>query len=54
MTNTNGVIMARLMLMGLALLLLPACSSKEPDMKSPCVGADNSPCARRPVNDRLG
>jgi len=45
--------MVRVMLMGLALLMLPACSNKEPDLKSPCVGTDDSPCVRRPVNGDL-
>jgi len=43
--------MTRTILLGLALMLLPACSQKQEDLKSPCVGTDDSPCARRPVND---
>jgi len=43
--------MTKVLLVVLALTLLPACSNKEPDLKSPCVGDDGSPCARRPVND---
>jgi hypothetical protein len=43
--------MPRFILIGVMLTLLPACSSKSPDLKSPCVGNDNSPCVRRPVND---
>jgi len=43
--------MTRMILLGLALALLPACSQKQPDLKSPCVGTDDSPCVRRPVND---
>jgi len=32
--------------------LLAACSYPHPDLKSPCVGAEGSPCGpRRPVND---
>ncbi len=32
-------------------LALAACSNKTPDLKSPCVGADDSPCDRRaPAN----
>ena len=31
--------------------LLAACSLPHSDLKSPCVGADGSPCARTPVND---
>lgn len=34
---------------GLA-LFLAACSSKVEDLKSPCVGADGSPCVKRPAN----
>ena len=30
---------------------LTACSQKIEDLKSPCVGAEGSPCDRRPVND---
>lgn len=29
---------------------LSSCSRPMPDMKSPCVGAEGSPCDRRPVN----
>lgn len=43
--------MARVVLIGVLLVMLQACSGQEPDLKSPCVGGDNSPCARRPVND---
>ncbi|MDE3059792.1 MAG: hypothetical protein KGJ06_02130 [Pseudomonadota bacterium] len=43
--------MLRVMLIGIALMVMSGCSNKEPDLKSPCVGADGSPCARRPVND---
>lgn len=42
--------MTRTVLITMALLLLPACSNKQPDLKSPCVGAEGSPCERRPVN----
>ena len=32
--------------------LLMACSNPRTDLKSPCAGADGSPCGpRRPVND---
>lgn len=34
-----------------ALVLLSACAQKQEDLKSPCVGAEGSPCDRRPVND---
>ncbi len=31
-----------------------ACSNKVPDLKSPCVGAEESPCGpKRPANDWL-
>jgi hypothetical protein len=43
--------MARLILIGALLATLSACSSRIEDLKSPCVGAENSPCARRPVNE---
>lgn len=46
--------MTRLILMGALLALLPACSNKAEDLKSPCVGAEGSPCDRRPVNNDLG
>lgn len=42
--------MGRVIAMGMALLLLAACSNKQEDLKSPCVGAEGSPCDRRPVN----
>lgn len=42
--------MTRMIVMGMVLLLLPACTSKQVDLKSPCVGAEGSPCDRRPVN----
>ena len=43
--------MRKWLLVSLALIVLPACSNKQPDLKSPCVGTDDSPCVRRPVND---
>ena len=43
--------MMRLVLIAIALVSLNACSDPTPDLKSPCVGADGSPCVRRPVND---
>lgn len=33
------------------LTLLSSCSTTLTDLKSPCVGAEGSPCDRRPVND---
>jgi len=33
-------------------LLMQGCSTKAPELKSPCVGAEGSPCGPRvPVND---
>lgn len=32
---------------------LSACSRPMPDLKSPCVGAEGSPCDRRPVNQNI-
>lgn len=35
-----------------SLLILSACSAARPDLKSPCVGVENSPCGpHRAVND---
>jgi hypothetical protein len=42
--------MARLILIGAMMAMLAACSSKQVDLKSPCVGTDDSPCVRRAVN----
>lgn len=43
--------MMRTVLILTAVLLASACSNKQPDLLSPCVGAEGSPCERRPVND---
>ena len=43
--------MRKWLLIGLALMTLSSCSNKQEDLKSPCVGTDDSPCVRRPVND---
>jgi hypothetical protein len=45
-------IMKKWILIALALASLPACSNKASELKSPCVGDEGSPCARRSVNDR--
>jgi hypothetical protein len=45
--------MKRLIVIGVLLTVLSACTSEKQDMKSPCVGAEGSPCARRPVNTWL-
>lgn len=42
--------MKKLMLIAMAVIAIAGCSNKTPDLKSPCVGADDSPCVRRPVN----
>ena len=42
--------MTKIILLGV-LLSVSACSNKTPDLKSPCVGAEGSPCDRRPVNN---
>ena len=39
-----------IILASIVLLAVTACSNPTPDMKSPCVGTDDSPCVRRPVN----
>jgi hypothetical protein len=37
----------------LGVLVLSGCASEIKDLKSPCVGAEGSPCERRPVNQGL-
>jgi hypothetical protein len=39
--------MTKLIFIGVMLATLGACSHPEPDLKSPCVGTDDSPCVRR-------
>ena len=39
--------MARFILIGVMLAVLSSCSNKQPELKSPCVGAKDSPCDRR-------
>jgi hypothetical protein len=41
---------ARLFICLLCLGSVAACSHEQKDLKSPCVGAEGSPCDRRPVN----
>lgn len=41
----------KILFMIAVLATISACSSARPDLKSPCVGAEGSPCDRRPVND---
>lgn len=43
--------MIRALLLTAAVLLATGCSNKIKDLTSPCVGAQGSPCERRPVND---
>jgi hypothetical protein len=43
--------MVKIVIISLALTVLSACSQKQVDLKSPCVGAQDSPCDRRPVNN---
>lgn len=45
--------MLKLLLPILALTFLAACSNEVHDLKSPCVGAEDSPCDRRAVNQGL-
>ncbi len=37
--------------LSMLLALLASCSAPYSDLKSPCVGAQGSPCERRPIND---
>lgn len=43
--------MLRILLVSAMLAVLASCTNPQPDLKSPCVGAEGSPCDRRPVND---
>ena len=46
--------MPKLLLVTILLVTLSACSNAQPDLKSPCVGAEGSPCDRRaPVNNHV-
>jgi hypothetical protein len=40
-----------IVLVAIALGALAACTLPHTDLKSPCVGIEGSPCARRPVNN---
>lgn len=44
----------KIILLAIVAATLGACSASRPDLKSPCVGAEGSPCDRRPVNNDLG
>jgi len=41
----------KLLLCAVVLSVISGCGATREDLKSPCVGADGSPCARRPVNN---
>ncbi|MBN8532052.1 MAG: hypothetical protein J0L97_09365 [Alphaproteobacteria bacterium] len=43
----------RIVTLLLAAFALAACTSETHELKSPCVGADGSPCVKRPVNGPL-
>jgi hypothetical protein len=43
--------MKTISMLAIALCLLAGCSNRPEDLKSPCVGAEGSPCDPRPVND---
>ena len=43
--------MPKLLLAVIFLVTLSACTRPQPDLKSPCVGAEGSPCERRAVNN---
>lgn len=43
--------MKKILALAVILSALSACSNRQEDLKSPCVGAEGSPCDRRPVND---
>ncbi len=50
MTKT---ITAKLLLVAVIVSALSACTNPHPDLKSPCVGAEGSPCDRRPVSNNV-
>jgi hypothetical protein len=44
--------MKKVLIIAVALVAVSACSSKSPELKSPCVGVKGSPCGPRlNVND---
>lgn len=46
--------MTRVIFIGVMLVVLGACTNPQVDLKSPCVGAEGSPCDRRaPENQSL-
>ena len=50
----EGVMHLRPVILAGILLALAACSNKTPDLKSPCVGATDSPCDRRAPAEQHG
>ncbi len=34
----------------ISLIILSSCNREPPTLKSPCVGAEGSPCVKRPAN----
>ncbi len=50
MTHTRTI---RFLLVAVTFTLLGGCSNPVEDLKSPCVGTDDSPCVHRPVNTGL-
>ncbi len=49
----SKIITAKLLFVAVVLSALSACSNPHPDLKSPCVGAEGSPCDRRPVSNNV-
>ena len=46
--------MSKVIIIFLSFMILFSCSRKEEDLKSPCVGLENSPCGPRvPLNKGL-
>ncbi len=46
--------MTKAVFIGVLLMVLSACTNPQVDLKSPCVGAEGSPCDRRaPANQSL-
>ncbi|MEZ5690755.1 MAG: hypothetical protein R3D71_03720 [Rickettsiales bacterium] len=46
-----NLIPRKLIFTAFILSVITGCSNAPPDLKSPCVGAEGSPCERRPVNN---
>ncbi|MCP5361755.1 MAG: hypothetical protein H6908_03840 [Hyphomicrobiales bacterium] len=45
--------MKKIVFILLIAIMAQGCQKKQPELKSPCVGAENSPCDRRPVNSSM-